>query len=566
MIPARGGSKGVPGKNLAEVAGTPLVARAVRACRAAPTVTDVVVSTDSGEIAAAARAAGADVVARPAALSGDTASSEAAVLHALDAAEEDGARSVDVVLLVQCTSPFLSASDVESVAAAVASGAADAALTVAPFHGFLWREAPDGSGAGVNHHTAHRPRRQDRPRDLLETGAAYAMDAAGFRAARHRFFGRTLPVTTDPARVLEVDDPHDLARARLLAPLLDPAPARPAPPAGPGPAPATGPAPAPDPAPHAPHAPTRRTSPAMTATPHADDRLRTFGSRTAGPGRPVYVVGEIGINHNGDLATALALIDAAAEAGCDAVKFQKRTPEICTPRDQWDVERDTPWGRMTYIDYRHRVEFGEREYRAIDAHCAQRGIDWFASPWDTEAVAFLEEFDVPAHKVASASLTDDELLRALRATGRTVVLSTGMSTPQQIRHAVEVLGSANILLCHATSTYPAKAEELNLRVINTLREEYPNVPIGYSGHETGLQTTLAAVALGASFVERHITLDRAMWGSDQAASVEPGGLTRLVRDIRTIETALGDGVKRVYASELGPMKKLRRVQGEPVAV
>ncbi|MFD7028485.1 N-acetylneuraminate synthase family protein [Streptomyces sp. NPDC059917] len=297
----------------------------------------------------------------------------------------------------------------------------------------------------------------------------------------------------------------------------------------------------------------------MSVTPNP--RLRRIGSRTAGPGRPVYVVGEIGINHNGDLDTALALVDAAADAGCDAVKFQKRTPEICTPREQWDVERDTPWGRMKYIDYRHRVEFGEAEYRAVDAHCAERGIDWFASPWDTEAVAFLEGFGVPAHKVASASLTDDELLRAVRATGKTVVLSTGMSTPRQIRHAVEVLGSDNILLCHATSTYPAKAEELNLRVIGTLREEYPNVPIGYSGHETGLQTTLAAVALGASFVERHITLDRAMWGSDQAASVEPGGLQRLVRDIRTIEAALGDGIKRVYPSELAPMKKLRRVQG-----
>lgn len=216
---------------------------------------------------------------------------------------------------------------------------------------------------------------------------------------------------------------------------------------------------------------------------------------------------------------------------------------------------------MTYIDYRHRVEFGEDEYRQIDEYCKSKNIAWFASPWDTEAVAFLEKFDVPAHKVASASLTDDELLRALRATGRTIILSSGMSTPKQIRHAVEVLGSENILLCHATSTYPAKAEELNLRVINTLQEEYPNVPIGYSGHETGLQTTLAAVALGATFVERHITLDRAMWGSDQAASVEPQGLTRLVRDIRTIEASLGDGVKKVYDSELGPMKKLRRVSG-----
>ncbi|MEO3755032.1 N-acetylneuraminate synthase family protein [Streptomyces sp. B6B3] len=291
------------------------------------------------------------------------------------------------------------------------------------------------------------------------------------------------------------------------------------------------------------------------------NRLRKLGDRVAGPGRPVYITGEIGINHNGDLENAFALIDAAVEAGCDAVKFQKRTPEICTPRDQWDIERDTPWGRMTYIDYRHRVEFGEDDYRAIDDYCRQKGIHWFASPWDTEAVAFLERFDVPAHKVASASLTDDELLRTLRGTGKTIILSTGMSTPKQIRHAVEVLGSENILLCHATSTYPAKAEELNLRVIHTLQAEYPNVPIGYSGHETGLQTTLAAVALGAVFVERHITLDRAMWGSDQAASVEPQGLQRLVRDIRIIEESLGDGVKRVYDSELSPMKKLRRVKG-----
>ncbi|WP_142192433.1 N-acetylneuraminate synthase family protein [Streptomyces calvus] len=289
--------------------------------------------------------------------------------------------------------------------------------------------------------------------------------------------------------------------------------------------------------------------------------VRRIGSRVVGHGAPAYVIGEIGINHNGDLDNAFKLIDAAAEAGCDAVKFQKRTPEICTPRDQWDIERDTPWGRMTYIDYRHRVEFGEDEYRRIDEYCKSKNIDWFASPWDTEAVAFLEKFDVPTHKVASASLTDDELLRALRATGKTVILSTGMSTPAQIRHAVEVLGSENIVLLHATSTYPAKAEELNLRAINTLRAEFPNVPIGYSGHEIGLQTTVAAVALGACMVERHITLDRAMWGSDQAASVEPQGLQRLVRDIRTIEASLGDGVKKVYESELGPMKKLRRVTG-----
>jgi N-acetylneuraminate synthase len=287
---------------------------------------------------------------------------------------------------------------------------------------------------------------------------------------------------------------------------------------------------------------------------------RRLGDRVVGPGHPVYITGEIGINHNGDLANAFALIDQAAAAGCDAVKFQKRTPEICTPRDQWDIERDTPWGRMTYIDYRHRVEFDADDYRQIDAHARDRGIAWFASPWDVEAVDFLEQFDVPAHKVASASLTDDELLRRLRETGRTIILSTGMSTPKQIRHAVEVLGSENIVLCHATSTYPAKPTELNLRMIHTLQSEFPNVPIGYSGHETGLQTTLAAVALGAVFVERHITLDRAMWGSDQAASVEPPGLQRLVRDVRIISESLGDGVKKIYDGELAAMKKLRRVQ------
>jgi N-acetylneuraminate synthase len=289
---------------------------------------------------------------------------------------------------------------------------------------------------------------------------------------------------------------------------------------------------------------------------------RQLGDRLVGTGHPVYVTGEIGINHNGDLANALALIDAAAEAGCDAVKFQKRTPRVCTPRDQWDLERDTPWGRMTYIDYRHRVEFGAAEYAAVDDHARRRGIAWFASPWDTESVDFLEQFDVPAHKVASACLTDDALLRRLRATGRPVVLSTGMSTMRQIRHAVEVLGSENIVLCHATSTYPAAATELNLRMIHTLQAEFPNVPVGYSGHETGLQTTVAAVALGAVFVERHITLDRSMWGSDQAASVEPQGLQRLIRDVRVISEAMGDGVKHIYDGELAAMKKLRRVHGD----
>jgi N-acetylneuraminate synthase len=287
-------------------------------------------------------------------------------------------------------------------------------------------------------------------------------------------------------------------------------------------------------------------------------RLRYIGDRPVGPDHPVFVTAEIGINHNGSLEDALALIDVAADAGCDAVKFQKRTPEICVPKDQQDIERDTPWGRMTYLAYRYRVEFDQDAYATIGRHCAERGIVWFASPWDVPSVDFLEMFNPPAHKIASACLTDDEVLERVRQTQRTVILSTGMSTLEQIRHAVDVLGRERLIMCHTTSSYPAPAEELNLRMIHTLAYSYPDVPIGYSGHEIGLQTSIAAVALGACFVERHITLDRALWGSDQAASIEPSGVARLVRDIRVVESALGDGVKRVYDSELPIQRKLRR--------
>ncbi len=290
-------------------------------------------------------------------------------------------------------------------------------------------------------------------------------------------------------------------------------------------------------------------------------RLRRIGERLVGDGQPAYLIGEIGINHNGELRNALSLIDQAKDAGMDAVKFQKRTPEVCTPKDQWYLERETPWGVMTYIDYRHRVEFGQADYQAIDEYCRQVGITWFASPWDVESVEFLRGFDTPVYKVASASLTDDDLLIAIRETGKTAILSTGMSTPAQIEHAVRVLGLDNLILLHANSTYPAPTEELNLRMLHTLMAQYPGVPIGYSGHEVGLQTTVAAVALGASVIERHITLDRTMWGSDQAASVELAGMRRLVRDIRVVESALGDGVKQVYPGELAAMKKLRRVSG-----
>ena len=284
-----------------------------------------------------------------------------------------------------------------------------------------------------------------------------------------------------------------------------------------------------------------------------------IGRSIIGPEAPVYVIGEIGLNHNGDVEVAKRLIDVAVESGAQAVKFQKRTPEIATPEHMRDVPRETPWGTMTYLDYRRRVEFGEREYLDIASYALRAGIDWFASPWDVPSVEFLEGLGVVAHKVASASLTDLELLAALADTGKPVILSTGMSTIEEIDRAVETLGTDRLVLMHATSSYPMPAEEANLRMIDTLRGRYPGVPIGYSGHEHGLQISLAAVALGAVAVERHITLDRAMWGSDQAASLEPQGFAHLVRDIRIIGDAMGDGVKRVFPGEEAPRAKLRRV-------
>ncbi|MEE9181263.1 MAG: N-acetylneuraminate synthase family protein [candidate division NC10 bacterium] len=287
-------------------------------------------------------------------------------------------------------------------------------------------------------------------------------------------------------------------------------------------------------------------------------RTIEIAGRKVGNGEPAFIIAEIGINHNGDLEVAKKLVDAAKVAGCDAVKFQKRTPELCVPSDQKDLLRETPWGLITYLDYRYRVEFGKDEYHEIDQYCRERGIIWFASVWDEGSVDFLDAFDPPCLKIPSAALTDHQLLRHARATGRPVILSTGMSTMEQIRAAVDTLGTKDLLITHCTSAYPSTPDELNLRVIASLQKKF-DCPIGYSGHEVGLQTTYAAVLQGACLVERHITLDRAMWGSDQAASVEPSGFMRLVRDIRTIERALGDGVKKVYESELPIMKKLRRV-------
>jgi len=287
-----------------------------------------------------------------------------------------------------------------------------------------------------------------------------------------------------------------------------------------------------------------------------------FGTRMVGDAHPAYIIAEIGINHNGDLDIAKKMIDAAVHAGVNAVKFQKRTPDVATPPDQQIQMRETPWGYITYLEYRYKVEFNEEQYREIDRYCAEKGIAWLVSVWDQPSVDFMEKFDTPAYKIPSACLTDYNLLRKARATGKPLILSSGMSTMEQIRQAVKIAGEDHLVLMHCTSTYPCEPEELNMRMIETLRRELPNVPIGYSGHEVGLVPTAVAVALGACMVERHLTLDRAMWGSDQAASVEPWGFETLVKYIRVTERSVGDGVKKVYTSEQPSLKRLRRVNGE----
>ena len=282
-----------------------------------------------------------------------------------------------------------------------------------------------------------------------------------------------------------------------------------------------------------------------------------IGDHSIGEDAPVFIIAEIGINHNGSIELAKKMIDGAARAGCSAVKFQKRTPEICVPKHQRDVMRETPWGVMSYLEYRRKVEFGFDEYMEINRYCKELNIPWFASCWDVPSIEFMKQFDIPLFKISSAMLTDTSLLSNMRQTGSPVMISTGMSTAGEIEDAVNLLGEENLLIAHTTSVYPCADEELNLRMITSLKRRFPGSIIGYSGHETGLPTTIAAVAFGATFVERHITLDRAMWGTDQASSVELHGLEILVRYIRSVEKAMGDGVKKLYAGEIAAKNKMR---------
>lgn len=287
-------------------------------------------------------------------------------------------------------------------------------------------------------------------------------------------------------------------------------------------------------------------------------RMIEIGVQPVGDGYPVYIIAEIGINHNGDINIAKKLIDAAWLAGCDAVKFQKRTIDVVYTPEELEKPRENPFG-STNGDLKRGLEFNEEQYAAIDTYCRGKGIAWLASCWDEGSVDFIEKFNPPCYKIASASLTDDNLLRYHRKCRKPLILSTGMADMPVIEHAIEVLGRDNLIALHCTSSYPSKVEELNLNGIKTLKKKFPEIPIGYSGHEVGLSTSLAAVCLGACVIERHITLDRAMWGSDQAASVEPQGLMRLVRDIRAVEAAMGDGDIKIYDSEKPIINKLRRV-------
>ena len=283
-----------------------------------------------------------------------------------------------------------------------------------------------------------------------------------------------------------------------------------------------------------------------------------IGGKLVGYGQPAYIIAEIGINHNGSLDIAKKLIDAAVLSGCNAVKFQKRTIEVVYTPEELAKPRENPFG-PTNGDLKRGLEFGHDQYAALDKYCGEKSIPWFASCWDEGAVDFIQKFNPSCYKIASASSTDDNLLKYHRKFQKPIILSTGMADMPAIEHAIEVLGKDDLIVLHCTSTYPSKVEELNLKGIITLKEKFPEIPIGYSGHEVGLSTSVAAVCLGACVIERHITLDRAMWGSDQAASIEPQGFMRLVRDIRTVEAAMGNGYIKIYDSEKPIIDKLRRV-------
>ena len=285
-----------------------------------------------------------------------------------------------------------------------------------------------------------------------------------------------------------------------------------------------------------------------------------LGDVPCGSGHPPVLCAEIGVNHNGSLEDALSMINLAKMAGADMVKLQKREPRVCVPRSEWDKPRETPWGMRSYIEYKEDIEFDAVAYDTINAECKRIGIPWFASVWDLESLAFLEPYDLPCYKIGSASLTDWELVKATVDTGKPVIMSTGMSTETEIFRAIWHLSRAwdRLVLCHSTSIYPCPKEKLNLKMIQTLQRDYPKLVIGYSGHEVDGRVTPAAVALGASYIERHFTLDRRGWGTDQAASLEHWQFKQMADRIHETWFSLGNGIKEVYPEEEAEKVSLRR--------
>ena len=272
----------------------------------------------------------------------------------------------------------------------------------------------------------------------------------------------------------------------------------------------------------------------------------------------IFVIAEAGINHNGELDLAYKLIDMAVAAGCDAVKFQKKTPEICVPDSMKSVIRDTPWGTMTYLEYKNRLEFGLDEYRSINNYCLEKNIAWSASAWDIESLSFLDIFDLPFNKVASALATNQNFLYEVARRKKKTYVSVGMCTFEDIDVIVNIFKTFEcpLILMHTISTYPAKEIDLNLKMIETLRTRY-RLPVGYSGHESSVSPSIIAGSIGAVAIERHITLDRSMWGTDHSASLEASGLIQLVGALRKIPIVLGDGIKKEIEGEKEMASKLR---------
>jgi len=548
LIPARGGSKRLPGKNMRLLAGRPLVGHTLDAAVRCGLFDRIVLSTDSDEIMGVGRAYPEVVIERrPEGLATDTATVHEVAARLMRDYEARG-EVYDTINLLLPTCPLRRGRDMAKGLDLLA-GEPDVDFVVSvtrydfpPQKGVMlhadgtawpaWPNSPLLDG---------RTRTQDQRPLYHENGAFFICRWSSLARHVHIYRGRVKALVTSAVPDVDIDEEQDLDWAEYVMSGADHGAS------GNGGRPAV-----------------HRGDYSGKKRTRAAEAVR-IGSARIGPEEPVFIMAEIGINHNGSLDAAKRLVDIAARCGCNAVKFQKRTPELCVPPDQRTRMRETPWGYISYMAYRERVEFGFDEYAEIDRHCREKNMTWLASAWDEPSVDFLERFDTPAHKVPSAKLTDHGLLRRVRETGRPVILSTGMSTLEEIRGAVECLGAERLILLHCTSTYPCPLGELNLRCLETLRDEFGCL-VGYSGHEAGLPPSVGAVAMGAVMIERHITLDRTMWGSDQAASLSPAGLERLVRYVRIMEKSMGSGVKQVWPSEEEARGKLRgQAQGPLVS-